>query len=253
MANGDRGRIRTANPKAAVRQGTRIDQRPAEAAGPSPPWIRVILDTVKLSWVRRRERLLQRDKQQRRFSLRVVAAFGLVAVGAGLLVNAMSESANLLPDAASIPASTSGSQGDEVTGSTRRLTPEPSRAFPSRTASMDRAAAGAEIASRADIDVSPSAATVLRDGMVDGRVLIVLASLATADLLTAVDTPSSESPASADVPNLELGVVDVDRVLDWLGDQRRLHPDRMEVRRDGSVTYLQLIYDTPEPPGLFPS
>jgi hypothetical protein len=81
--------------------------------------------------------------------------------------------------------------------------------------------------------------------------LVVLAALATADLLTSVDTTSSGS--GGPVANLELAVVDVDRVLDWLETQRRLHPDRMEVHRDGSVTYLLISYDTPEPPGLFPS
>ena len=50
-----------------------------------------------------------------------------------------------------------------------------------------------------------------------------------------------------------MGVVDVDRVLDWLHIQSRLSPDRIEVRRESSVAYLVLIYDTPEPPGLFPS
>ena len=81
---------------------------------------------------------------------------------------------------------------------------------------MARAAAGAEIAARADTDVSPAAAAVLREGKVDGRVLMVLASLASAELFTAVDVPVSGSDGPADVANLEMGVVDVDRVLDWL-------------------------------------
>ncbi len=115
---------------------------------------------------------------------------------------------------------------------------------------MARAAAGAEIAGRADIDVSPAAAAVLRQGTVDGRVLIVLASLASADLLTAIDVPPGEP---ADPANLEMGVVDVDRVLTWLQNQRRLNPDRMEVRHEESAAYLLLIYQTSEPPGLFPS
>jgi hypothetical protein len=231
-----------------------VDKRSSVAAGPSPSWIRVIVDTIKLSLTRRRQHRLQRDQDQRRYGLRVLVLGGFVVVGAGLLVNAISESANLLPDAASIPAPTSSSQQhDELAESARRSPPESSRAVPSRTASLERAAAGAEIAARADIDVSPSAATVLREGTVDGRLLVVLASLATADLLTSVDTTSSGSGGPVSVANLELGVVDVDRVLDWLDGQSRLRPDRMEVRRDGSVTYLQLMYDTPEPPGLFPS
>jgi hypothetical protein len=113
-----------------------------------------------------------------------------------------------------------------------------------------RAAAGAEIARRTDIDVSAAAAAVLREGKVDGRVLIVLASLASADLLTAIDVSSGGSAGAA---NLEMGVVDVDHVLEWLADQRRLRPDRVEVHRQASVAYLLLIYNTPEPPGLFPS
>jgi hypothetical protein len=237
-----------------VRRRTRMGQRPPVAAGPSPSWKRVILDTITLWWARRRQYHLQRDKHQRRFRLRVLVLGGLVIVGAGLLVYAISESANLSPDAASIPAPPSSSQqNEELAGSARRSAPESSRAIPSWTASVARAAAGAEIAARADIDVSPSAATVLREGTVDGRLLVVLASLATADLLTSVDTASSGSGGPVGVANLELGVVDVDRVLDWLDGQRRLRADRMEVRRDGSVTYLQLRYDTQEPPGLFPS
>ncbi len=94
---------------------------------------------------------------------------------------------------------------------------------------------------------------MLREGLVDGRVLMILASLASADLLTAVDVPGSSSGGPADVANLEMGVVDVDRVLDWLDNQRRLSPDRVEVRREASVAYLTLTYDNPEPPGLFPS
>ncbi len=118
---------------------------------------------------------------------------------------------------------------------------------------MARAAAGAEIAARTDTDISPAAAAVLREGEVDGRVLMILAALASADLLTAVDVPVSGSARPADVANLEMGVVDVDRVLDWLDNQRRLSPDRVEVRREASVAYLKLTYDSPEPPGLFPS
>jgi hypothetical protein len=237
-----------------VRQGTRLDQRHLVGAEPAPSWIRVILDTVKLWWARRRHYLLHRDDPQRRYRLLVVAIFGLVALGAGLLVNAMSGSVDLTPDATSIPpAAASPQQDDELAESARRSGPESSRAIPSRTASLDRAAAGAEIAGRADIDVSPAAASLLREGTVDGRVLIVLASLATADLVTSVEVPSTGPDTPVGGPNLELGVVDVDRVLDWLEGQRRLNPDRMEVRREGSVTCLVLMYDTPEPPGLFPS
>ena len=86
--------------------------------------------------------------------------------------------------------------------------------------------------------MSARAATALREGNIDGRVLVVLASLATADLLTAVDVPPSGSVGPADAANLEMGVVDVERVLDWLDNQTRLHPDRMEVRRDGAARLI---------------
>jgi hypothetical protein len=112
-----------------------------------------------------------------------------------------------------------------------------------------RAAAGAELARRSDIDVSPAAAAVLRDGHVDGRVLVVLASLASLGQLVAVDVPDGEE---AETP-VELGVESVDTVLDWLEAQPQLRPDHTQARREGSVTYLLLAYDTPEPPGLFPS
>jgi hypothetical protein len=147
-----------------VRRQTRMDQQPPAAAGPSPSWRRVIRDTITLWWARRRHYRRQRDRDLQRFRLRVVVLFSLVVLAAGLLINALSESANLLPDAASIPAPTSDSQqNDDLAGSARRTAPESSRAIPSRTASVARAAAGAEIAARADIDVSPSAATVLRE------------------------------------------------------------------------------------------
>jgi hypothetical protein len=235
-----------------VRRTARRDQRSSVVAGPSPSWIQVILDTIKLSWDRRRHTHLQRH-QDRRYRLWVPVLGGLVVLGAGMLVKAMSGSGGFVPDAASIPAPTASfQQPDEPAGSARRPPPESSRAIPSRTASLSRAAAGAEIAARADIDVSPSAATLLREGTVDGRVLVVLASLATADLITSVEMPSNGSGGPVGGANLELGVVDVDRVLDWLDGQHRLRPDGMEVRREGSVTYLQIRYDTPEPPGLFP-
>jgi hypothetical protein len=236
-----------------VRRSTRMDERSSVAAGPSPSWMQVIGDTIKLSRDRRRQARLQRHQDRRRFRLWVPVLGGLVILGAGMLVKAMSGSAGFVPDAASVPAPTSSiQQHDEPTDSVRRSPLESSRAIPSRTASLSRAAAGAEIAGRTDIDISPSAATRLREGSVDGRVLVVLASLATADLVTSVEIPPNGSGGSEGVADLELGVVDVDRVLDWLDDQRRLHPDRMEVRRAGSVTYLEFRYDTPEPPGLFP-
>jgi len=176
---------------------------------------------------------------------------GVVVLGAGLLARVAFSSADAAPGAAATPAPTSSAkQPDDPTGSAGRSPGVESPAIPSRTASPARAAAGAEIAARADIDVSPSAATVLRAGKVDGRTLVVLASLATADLLTLVDVPPG---GSADAGELEMGVVDMDKVLGWLGVQSKLRPDRVVARREASVTCIELIYDTPEPAGLFPS
>ena len=176
---------------------------------------------------------------------------GLVVFDGGLLVKVAFGSADPVPEAAPNPSPSSlTSQRAVDPGPLRRRSfAEPSRATLTRTASQAKAAAGAEIARRTDIEVSPPAATVLREGSVDGRVLIVLASLASAGMLTAVDLPPSGSPEDA---NLEMGVVDVDHVLAWLGGQRRLRPDRVEVRREAAVAYLQLIHNSPEPPGLFP-
>jgi hypothetical protein len=233
-----------------VRRRTPVDrQRSPVPVGTSPSWIRVIVDTIKLSWERRRQFRVQHDDGQRRLRLWIPVLCGLVVLGGGLLVRAAFRSADPVLDA----APPSSEQRDDPTGLESRSPGEPSRAISSRTASLARAAAGAEIAARADIDVSPDAAIALREGTVDGRVLVVLASLATADLITAVDVPPNGSGESTEVTNLEMGVVDVDRVLDWLHSQSRLSPDRMEVRRESSVAYLILIYDTREPPGLFPS
>jgi hypothetical protein len=138
----------------------------------------------------------------------------------------------------------------DTSGLPGRPTAESSRAGPDRTASPGRAAAGSEIAERTDIDVSPAAGAILREGAVDGRVLIVLAALATEGYLTAVDvTPA----APGGTPELELAVSDVDVVLDWLDQQPRVRPDHLQVRRKSSVAYLRLAYRTPEPAGLFPS
>ena len=235
-----------------MRRRTRVDQQSPLLGGTSPSWIRVILDTVTLWWERRRQFRRQHHADRRRSRLWIPVLCGLVVLAGGLLVRAGIRSADPVLDAAATPALTpSSEQQDDLTGPASRSPGEPSRANSDRTASLARAAAGAEIAARADIDVSARAAIALREGKIDGRVLVVLASLATADLITAVDVPPTRG--TAEVENLEMGVVDVDRVLDWLHIQSRLSPDRIEVRRESSVAYLVLIYDTPEPPGLFPS
>ena len=237
-----------------MRRKSPVDQQSPLLGGTSPSWIRIILDTITLWRERRREFRRQHHDDQRRSRLWIPVLCGLVVLAGGLLVRSGFRSADPVLDAAPTPGLTpSSEQRDDPTGSASRSSGEPSRANSDRTASLARAAAGAEIAARADIDVSARAATALREGKIDGRVLVVLASLATADLLTAVDVPPSGSVGPADAANLEMGVVDVERVLDWLDNQTRLHPDRMEVRREGSLAYLMLFYDSPEPPGLFPS
>lgn len=189
---------------------------------------------------------------QRGSRLWIPLVCGLVVLGGGLLVKVAFGSAGPVPDAARNPSpSPLASQRSVEPGPPPgRSFAQPSRASLTRTASEAKAAAGAEIARRIDIEVSPRAAAALREGRVDGRVLIVLASLASADMLTAVDLPPGGSVEAAD---LEMGVVDVEHVLDWLAGQRRLRPDRVEVRREASVAYLLLIHTSPEPPGLFPS
>lgn len=232
-----------------------MDQRSPLPVGPAPSWLRVIIDTIKLSRERRRLYRLEHGDDRKASRLWFPVICGLVVLGGGLLVKGAFSSADPAPDAAPDPSpSPSAALGAvDPTGFSSRSPAGTSRATPSRTASVARAAAGAEIAARTDTDVSPAAAGVLREGTVDGRVLMILASLASADLLTAVDVPDSGSDGPADVANVEMGVVDVDRVLDWLETQRRLRPDQVEVRREASVAYLLLTYDGPEPPGLFPA
>jgi hypothetical protein len=232
-----------------------VDQRSPLAGGPSPSWPRVIIDTIKLSRERRRQYRLEHGGDRRAAPLWLPIACGLVVLGGGLLVKVAFGSDDPVPETAASPsqAPSPSPRIADPSALPSRSSADPSRAIPSRTASLMRAAAGAEIARRADTDVSAAAAAVLREGRVDGRLLIVLAALASADLLTAIEVPRSGSDEPVDETNLEMGVVDVDRVLDWLDGQRRLRPDRVEVRREASLAYLLLFYTSPEPPGLFPS
>jgi hypothetical protein len=229
-----------------------VDQRSPLAGGPSPSWPRVIADTIRLSRERRRLHRLEQGGGWHASRLWILIVSGLVVLGGGLLIGAAFGSADPVPEVAPSPSPspTTPLRIADPTALPSRSIAESSRATPSKTASVARAAAGVEIARRTDIAVSPAATAVLREGKVDGRLLIVLASLASADLLTAIQV-SSGGPT--DATNLEMGVVDVDRVLEWLDGQRRLRPDRVEVRREASVAYLLLIHNTPEPPGLFPS
>ncbi len=196
-------------------------------------WPRVIVNTIALE--ARRLRLRSGDGPRRQLGIPLAVVLGLVVVGAGVL--ALGWVGREKPgNTATVPFT--ATQPETGTATTSPV--QPSRA---------RAAAGAEIARRSDIDVSPDAAAVLRGGHVDGRVLMVLASLATLGQLIAVDAPGG---VEAETP-VEMGVVSVDSVLDWLEAQPQLRPDHTQARREGSITYLLLAYDTPEPPGLFPS
>jgi hypothetical protein len=238
---------------------TNMDPQSPPPAGPrAAPWHKVVLDTVRLSRQRRRE---YRDafiaSQRGRSSGPRPGRQGWIAVlivAAGLLSGALLATVALVgpddppPSAATTP--TSPRAFVDTSGLPGRPTAESSRAGPDRTASPGRAAAGSEIAERTDIDVSPAAGAILRQGAVDGRVLIVLAALATEGYLTAVEAAPA---ASGGAPEMELGVVDVDVVLDWLDQQPRVRPDHLQVRRESSVAYLRLAYRTPEPAGLFPS
>lgn len=94
---------------------------------------------------------------------------------------------------------------------------------------------------------------MLRSGAVDGRVLIVMAALASGGRLHEIDVAPPDPSAPAPTANLELGVSEVDSVLAWLDSQIVLRPDRIEVRREASRSYIRLVYASPEPPGLFPS
>ena len=103
----------------------------------------------------------------------------------------------------------------------------------------------------APVEYRAEAVALLRSGAVDGRVLIVMAALASGDRLHEIDV--APPAASAPTANLELGVSEVDSVLQWLDSQIVLRPDRIEVRREASRSYVRLVYSSPEPPGLFPS
>lgn len=237
---------------------TNMDPRSPPPAGPrAAPWHKVVLDTVRLSRQRRREHRDAFTASQRRSADLPHgrrAWIAVLIVAAGLLSGALLATVALIgpddpaPGTATPP--TSPRAFVDTSGLPGRPTTESSRAGPDRTASPGRAAAGSEIAERTDIDVSPAAGAILRQGAVDGRVLIVLAALATEGYLTAVEVAPA---ASGGAPELELGVVDVDVVLDWLDRQPRVQPDHLQVRRQSSVAYLRLAYRTPEPAGLFPS
>src|SRR5918996_1774236 len=220
---------------------------------PVDSWPRVIVNTITLQ--ARRLRLRRGDSPRRRLGIALAAMLGLVMVAAGVLAlgwvgREKPSNTATVPFTATQPETGTATTTSSVQPS-RASSRIPSLHAPTTdsAASRARAAAGAEIARRSDVDVSPAAAAVLRGGHVDGRVLVVLASLAALGQLIAVDVPDG---VEAETP-VEIGVVSVDAVLDWLEAQPQLRPDHAQARREGSVTYLLLVYDTPEPTDLFPS
>ncbi|MBD0292305.1 MAG: hypothetical protein ICV70_01855 [Jiangellaceae bacterium] len=233
-----------------------MDQRSPQPVGPPPSWPRVILNTLRLSRERRRRhpRDLGDDRPPPPRRLWIPVAVGVaVVIGVGFLVKALIEWDATEPSVTGTPLAT-------VTQSPSVAVPSglptgPARTGPPANPTVPgaRAAAGAEIANRADIDVSGAAAEALEQGIVDGRVLMVLAALANADQLITVDVAPTATSDPAGPPNLEMGVIDVDAVLDWLDAQPQLRPDRLVVRRESDVAYIRPAYDTPEPSGLFPS
>jgi hypothetical protein len=237
------------------------DQNPRST--PEPSWVRVVWNTVVL-WVRRRilrtDRLRSRGRNTELLGVRggllLAAAVAVLVVIGGLVYlgnpfdlsggsadsrETTGTSAEPLPrqDRATVP--------DEASPPIGEATPPPREASPGSA----HAAAGTELAARPDLQISAEAAALLRSGAVDGRVLIVMAALASGDRLHEIDV--APPAASAPTANLELGVSEVDSVLQWLDSQIVLRPDRIEVRREASRSYVRLVYSSPEPPGLFPS
>jgi hypothetical protein len=229
---------------------------PAEAS-----WPRVLWNTFAL-WLRRR-RIFNRDADEligpRTGVVLIAALFAVVVIGGlAYLVNPFGLSGGSADSTESTDASgvqePRAARERETTRDQAPTSPSVATAAP-REASPEsaHAAAGAEIASRSDIRVSGDAAALLRSGAVDGRVLIVMAALASGNRLHTIDVPPSDSPTATTSTDLELGVIEVDSVLQWLDSQIVLRPDRLEVRREASRSYVRLIYSSPEPPGLFPS
>jgi len=239
-----------------------MEQRSISHSSSPDSWLRVALNTVTLAM--RRRRIERADDQLLGPRGWVVLAVGIAAlvVGGGALYvmgpfgldGSTSSTAN--GEEPGNPWSdpndtTGGFAADPSAPVSADPTGSRSRSRITPTASQSKAAAGLEIAERIDIEVSSTASRMLRSGAVDGRVLIVLAALSTERRVTAITaTPSQDANAPAE---LELGVIQVDAVLEWLDKQPDLRPDRFEARRSGDLTYLRLEYDSPEPRGLFTS
>lgn len=225
-----------------------MGQQPSPPGGRAESWPRVIVNTITLALRRRRASRRGQDGRGHRIRLVVAAALGVVVVGAGVFFALGQDRREQQADTDVVPFASFASGPTSSISTTPDRRPGQARTSEADT-SLARAAAGAEIARRPDTDVSAAAAAVLRNGQVDGRVLVALASLAAAGHLIAVDVP----PEPDGSPTVEMGVADVDVVLDWLETQPQLRPDHVEVRRDDSTSFILLGYDSPEPPGLFPS
>jgi hypothetical protein len=230
-----------------------MDQPSPQRGGESGvSWPRVLWNTLVLKL--RRGRVRNPDDQLLSLRGRALLAGGIV-----LLVGLGGLGAYLVdPTGLDRLGKRSGSSAETTDSSTETRSDggaPPSQRRPStpREASpvSGHAAAGTELAARSDISVSAAAANVLRSGAVDGRVLLVLAGLASNHSLAVIDVAPDDGITTSS--EIEIGVNDVDAVLAWLDTQPKLRPDQVEIRRDGSRSFLRLIYQSPEPPGLFPS
>jgi hypothetical protein len=238
------------------------DQNPRTT--PEPSWARVVWNTAVL-WVRRR--ILRTDNLRTRSTstellgvrggLLLTAAVAVLVVVGGLvylgnpfdLSGGSADSRETTGTAEPLPRQERATVPAEPSSPPGGATPAPRNASPGSA----HAAAGAELAARPDLQVSAEAAALLHSGAVDGRVLIVMAALASGDRLHEIDVAPPGASLPTSTADLELGVSEVDSVLQWLDSQIVLRPDRIEVRREASRSYVRLFYTSPEPPGLFPS
>jgi hypothetical protein len=212
-------------------------------------WLRVAWNTLVLKLDRSRQPR-RNDVLSRRGRAKLIGGIVLVAMG-GAAASAIDplQADRGKENSAPLgkPVESRPDMREEGASPSQRRPSAPREASPGSA----HAAAGAEIAARTDITVSAAAADVLRSGAVDGRVLLALPALATANYLVMIDVPPADGVTTS--TEIELGVTDVDAVLTWLDMQPKLRPDRVEIRRDTPHSFLRLIYQSPEPPGLFPS
>jgi hypothetical protein len=231
-----------------------MDQPTPQRGGTSPvSWPRVVWNTLALKLQRSRLRDRQNGILGRRDrALLITGVIVLVAMGGAAAYSLDPLASEGLKENSAPPLVGRGNSGADVREDGAQ-TPAQRRASTPRAASPGsaHAAAGAEIAARTDITVSDAAASVLRSGAVDGRVLLALAALASTNHLVMIDVSPDDGVTTP--TEVELGVTDVDAVLAWLDTQPKLRPDHVEIRRDTPHSFLRLIYQSPEPAGLFPS